>query len=97
MVCPTSLMHPTIFILHHNLYFVPLSKQLADLQKGGALGFRDHHPNVDECGEADESKDDEAVGPQTFLLKAHKGNIRSEVLLISCCVGYYEVLWVYSV
>lgn len=67
MVCHSSLLHPTILILHPNLHFVPLSKQLADLQEGGTLGFWDDHPNVDKCDEADESKDNEAVGPQAFL------------------------------
>lgn len=67
MVYHSRLFHPPILILHYNLHFVPLSKQLADLQEGGTFGFWDDHPNVDECDEADESKDDEAVGPQAFL------------------------------
>lgn len=60
-------MHITIFTLHRDLHFVPLSKQLADLQEGGTLGFWDDHPNVDERGKADGSKDEEAVVPQAFL------------------------------
>lgn len=67
IVCHSSFLHPAILVLYHNLHFVPLSKQLADLQEGGTLSFWDDHPNVDECGEADASKDDKAEGPQVFL------------------------------
>lgn len=67
MVYHSRLFHPPIFIVHCDLHLVPLSKQLADLQEGGTLSFWDNHPDVDECDKADESKDDEAVGPQAFL------------------------------
>lgn len=67
MVCHSSLLHLAILILYHNLHFVFLSKQLADLQEGGTLCFWNDHPNVDKCGQADSSKDDKAEGPQVFL------------------------------
>lgn len=54
-------------ITQFDLHFVPLGEHLADLQESLALCFRDDQPDVDQCDETDEGKDDEAERAQTSL------------------------------
>lgn len=56
-----------ISIRQFELHFVLLGEHLADLQEGFALGLWDHQPDVDQRDQADDRKDDEAVGAQTSL------------------------------
>lgn len=56
-----------ITITQFDLHFVPLGEHLADLQESLALCFGDDQPDVDQCDETDERKDDEAERAQTSL------------------------------
>ena len=62
-----ALFQRQITVTQLDLHFVPLGKHLADLQESLALCLWDHQPDVDQRDQADEGKDDEAVGTQTFL------------------------------
>lgn len=56
-----------VTVAQTDFHFVSFGEHLADLQESLVLGLRDHQPDVDQCDQTDEGKDDKTVGAQAFL------------------------------